>query len=88
MSDDSILLQDIARCLNTVSWDILDMLSKNERLSYGEIKDKLKISQNKVSKEIARLEGALLICSTRNSIDARVNNYEISKNGMNILKLK
>lgn len=83
-----IFLTDIAKGLNNISWDILSMLKANEKLSYGNIKDKLNISQNKVSKELARLEGALLIDSKRDEIDARVYVFTLTENGFKILDIK
>ncbi|WP_031368487.1 winged helix DNA-binding protein [Clostridium botulinum] len=83
-----IFLKDIAKGLNNISWDILSMLKANEKLSYGNIKDKLNISQNKVSKELARLEGALLIDSKRDEVDARVYVFTLTENGFKILDNK
>lgn len=86
--EDNILLKDIANSLNAMSWDILQMLKSNEKLSYSEIKQKLNVSQNKVSKELARLEGALLVSSKKDEIDARVYNFTLSENGLKVLKIK
>ena len=83
---DAILLKDIAQRLNSISWDILTLLYKTEELSYSEIKNKLKVSQDKASKEIARLEGALLVDSRRDDIDTRYIKFKITDNGMNIMQ--
>jgi len=84
----SISLDDIAKNLNLISWDILKMLSKNEFLSYSQIKEKIGISQEKTSKEIARLEGALLINSRRDDIDQRVMKFSLTENGLKITEYK
>lgn len=84
----SIDLQDIAKILNPISWDILTMLSKTETLSYSEIRNKLKLSQEKASKEIARLEGGLLIISKRDDIDSRHLNFRLTEHGIDIFKIK
>lgn len=85
---DTIALEDISKNLNSISWDILKMLSKTEFLSYSEIRNKLGISQEKTSKEIARLEGALLIGSKRDEIDQRVLKFYLTENGLKILNYK
>lgn len=86
--EDYIALKDIAKGLNNISWDILEMLKRNEKLSYGDIKDKLGISQNKVTKELARLEGALLVETKRDEIDSRIYNFTVTTNGIKILELR
>lgn len=83
-----ISLEDIAKNLNSISWDILKMLSKTEAMSYSHIKNKIGVSQEKTSKEIARLEGALLIDSKRDEIDGRILNFSITEYGLNILNHK
>lgn len=85
---DSILLKDIAKSLNSVSWRILEILENEDQVSYTDIKAKLGVSQNKAAKEIARLEGALLIESKKDDIDSRVYNFKLTSNGEKILKLK
>lgn len=84
----SILLEDIAKGLNQINWDILKFLSKSEYLSYSEIKKRLGVSQDKASKEIARLEGALLLKSQRDEIDQRVVKFFITEHGLKILNYK
>lgn len=83
-----IQLEDIAAALNNISWDILSMLSKTESLSYSEIKKKLNVSQDKASKEIARLEGGLLIKSKRDDIDSRLLKFSLTDNGLDIIKYR
>ena len=73
MVSDSINLQDIKKNLTSLSIDILEMLKKSESLSYKQIKEQLNVGQNKASKEIARLEGALLIETKKSDIDGREN---------------
>lgn len=84
----NISLETIAKRLNPLSWDILQMLSKTEFLSYGEIREKLKVSQDKASKEIARLEGGALIDSRRDDIDQRVVKFCINEYGLQIMNYK
>lgn len=84
----NISLSDVAKNLNPISWDILKMLSRTEYLSYSQIKEKIGVSQEKVSKEIARLEGALLITSKRDDIDQRVMKFSLTENGLTILNYK
>lgn len=85
---DAILIKDIAAILNAIDWDILEMLNRCEKLSYSEIKSKLNISQNKISKELARLEGALLIETRRDEVDSRMLNFSITQYGTKILSFK
>lgn len=84
---DSVSLVEIKENLNSISISILEMLSANESLTYTEIKDRLRIGQNKVTKELARLEGALLITSKKSEIDGREIKLSLSKYGHKILKL-
>ena len=83
-----IPLEEIAGNLNEVSWDILDMLSKKENLNSKEIRDKLNISLEKSYKELARLEGALLIDSKRDPKDKRYLMMNLTDYGLEILQLK
>lgn len=85
---DAIQIKDIAAILNTIDWDILEMLNRCEKLSYSDIKSKLNISQNKISKELARLEGALLIETKRDEVDSRMYNFSITQYGTKILDFK
>lgn len=85
---DSIFLRDIAHKLSSISWDILEMLEKQEFLTYTDIKNRFKMSQEKLSKEIARLEGGLLIEFKKDSQDERTKPFTITINGKNILKIK
>jgi len=86
--DDYISLSDIAKRLNSISWDILEILSKKENISYKDLKNYLKISHEKCSKEIARLEGALLIQEKDDPRDQRKSNFNISEYGLKILRYK
>jgi len=78
-----ISLDDIAAGLNQISWKILKLL-KSDSLSYSELKKHLDCSQEKVSKEIARLEGACLVFSKRNTMDQRIVDYSITQHGLDI----
>lgn len=86
--NENISIQDIAKKLNPISWDILKMLEKNEDLTYTQVKEKLSVSQEKAAKEIIRLEGGLLIESERDKIDARVLRFKLTEHGVNIIKYK
>jgi len=83
----SISLEEISKRLNVLSWDILRMLNKTEYLRYSEIKTKLKVSQDKASMEIARLEGACLIESQRDEVDKRILKFKITDYGISILNM-
>jgi DNA-binding MarR family transcriptional regulator len=83
-----IPLKEIAESLNDVSWDILDMLARKENINSKEIRDKLKISNEKLYKELARLEGALLIGSKRDPKDKRYLMMNLTQYGIGILELK
>lgn len=84
---DSVSLVDIKNNLNSISFSILEMLSQNESLTYTEIKDRLRVGQNKVTKELARLEGGLLIQTKKSEIDGREIKLSLTNFGHRILKL-
>lgn len=86
--EEYILLKDIAKQLNPISWDLLQILNKTEMISYSELKKKLNLSQSKVSKELARLEGALLVNSERDNVDQRVIYFKLTAAGCKILNYK
>lgn len=90
MSDENITLSEVAKELNSngVCWDILFHLSRYESMSFSEIQAKVHMKRQKMDKEIARLEGPLLISSVRDSVDKRVVRYSVTINGLNILKYK
>lgn len=85
--DKSITLDEIKNNLPNISYNILQMLYNNESLSYKEIVEKLKVGQNKAAKEIARLEGALLIESKKSDLDGRENKLSLTVYGQQLLKL-
>jgi DNA-binding MarR family transcriptional regulator len=84
----SIPLTEIAANLNEVSWDIIDILTKNETLGYNDLRSKLGLSQEKVNSEIARLEGALLISSKVDVKDRRRILFNLTNYGLSISKSK
>lgn len=87
MSSVSIPLSEIARALTPLSWDILDMLQSTEYITYTMLKDRLDLrSHDKASKEIARLEGALLITVNRDQRDQRKVTISMTRYGFEILK--
>ncbi len=83
-----VSLEEIAKNLNSISWDILSLLSKKENLSLDDIKSKLNLSSMKIYKEISRLEGGVLINSKKDSQDWRRLNFNITEYGIKILKYK
>lgn len=83
----SIPLDEIAANLNMFSWKILELLSKIESSNFLEMKRELELSQEKSYKELARLEGALLIVSKRDPRDQRSVLYSITEYGKNVLSL-
>lgn len=85
---DVIFLKDVARKLSSMSWKILEILNSEECLTYTDIKSRFKLSQEKLSKEIARLEGGLLIEFKKDYQDERTKPFVITINGINILKIK
>jgi len=85
---DTIKIEDIAKELNEISWDILAILSTKEALSYKEIREFTGISQEKCNKEMARLEGGLLIKSHRDAKDKRHLIFQISSVGLKAMKEK
>lgn len=86
--EETIRLSDVANQLNVISWDILILLSQSKNVSYTELRKALSVSQDKCSREIARLEGALLIKSESDPHDNRALLFNLSENGLNILKYK
>jgi DNA-binding MarR family transcriptional regulator len=87
-NEDVIKLEDVAKGLNSISWDVLKMLTKNESLTYSQIKTKLGVGQNKATNELNRLRGAILIQDKRDEMDARILHFSITDYGMKILKYK
>jgi DNA-binding MarR family transcriptional regulator len=85
---DSIPLEEIAKNLKSLSWDILSLLSRNESMSCSDIKAKLKLTQPKSTAEISRLEGALLIESSREDDDKRFLKYKLTEYGISVLKYR
>lgn len=88
MEENRVLLIEIAEGLNPISWRILDYLNKYESSIFKDIKENIEVGVNKASKELARLEGATLIVSERDTIDTRSLNYRLTENGIKILKYK
>jgi len=85
---EAIKLKDIAERLNSFSWDIMTLLVQNEQLTYTQIKKAMGGKQEKTNKELARLEGALLIESKKDGGDERRKIFYLSQNGMEIMKYK
>lgn len=89
MKDLNIPLKDILASLNESSWLILNMIADKEYVQYTDIKNILfNGKQEKTNKEIARLEGAVLIKSSEGSDDGRKKIFTLSEYGKNILKLR
>lgn len=83
----NIPLNEIAANLNEFGWRILKLIKKNERATFNELRNELGLSQEKSYKEVARLEGALLIVSKRDPKDQRSNLYSLSEYGEKLLQL-
>lgn len=82
-----IQLKEIADNINAIGWKALDLL-RNNQLSFLKLKGELGLSQEKTYKELAKLEGALLITASRGIEDQRVILYSLTKYGEEILKFK
>ncbi len=85
---ESIPLKDIADGLTDISWDILDILSRKQNLTYNELRKSLGLSADKSFKEVARLEGGRLIESKRDPKDQRVMLLNISDYGTKIKRFQ
>lgn len=83
----NIPLKEIANNLNDVSWDILYIL-RDQPVNFVELKSRLSLGQEKVYKELARLEGACLIYSKQNPKDQRSNIYYLTNYGESIFEYK
>ncbi|MBU8908069.1 MarR family transcriptional regulator [Desertibacillus haloalkaliphilus] len=85
---ESVSLNEIANGLNVLSWDVLEYLNNHPSQSYSAIRVKFGFSQEKISKEMARLEGAVLVKVERDPNDNRSMVYNITRYGRSILKMK
>lgn len=85
----NVPLKDISSKLNDFSWLILNTLAEKEYVQYTFIKNNLfNGKQEKANKEIARLEGALLIESSEDTDDGRKKIFTLSEYGKYILKYR
>lgn len=75
-----ISLEEISSNISSIGWDILKLLNEKE-LNFIKIKNELCLSQEKTYKELARLEGGLLILSQRDPKDQRTVIFSLSKYG-------
>lgn len=80
----SITLEDIARRVSQTGWIILEILTKVESSPSNHLKERLSISHEKLQKEIARLDGPLLIDRSIDEFDARKLSYSISNYGLEL----
>ncbi len=87
METNIINIESIGKALNVTSFDILKMLKERKYMRAIEIRRLLEKSQEKASKEIARLEGGLLIRLAVTN-DDRLRSYEITEYGLEVLRLK
>lgn len=83
----SIPISEVLNNLNEFSWKILKLLNENQTQSFLDIRKELELSQEKSYKEIARLEGALLITSKRDLRDQRSILYSLTDYGKAAIKL-
>lgn len=74
--------------LTTVSWSMLEILSKGDSLSHVHLMNLSKLPQAKFYKELSRLDGAALIDQDRDIIDGRQKKVSINENGLALLKLR
>lgn len=87
-SNCSVPLENIAEKLTPISWDILDILNKNESLNFKQLNERLELRAEKLSKELTRLEGGCLIICKRKFTDFRKLEIKISNFGLDIIKIK
>jgi len=80
-----INVQDLTTSFNKLSWDILELIQK-EPVNYKKLREETGTSQDKMYREIARLEGAMLIVSEKDAVDQRVTNYSLSEYGKYVLE--
>ncbi|MCZ2845861.1 MAG: MarR family winged helix-turn-helix transcriptional regulator [Candidatus Bathyarchaeota archaeon] len=80
-----ISIEELAKHRTDVGWEILNLLDLKERLTLNELKGEVRISQEKLYKEIARLEGALLIEAKQDPLDNRRMPYSLTDYGKKIL---
>lgn len=76
-----IPLDVLASNINEFGWKILNLINENDHATFNEVRSELGLSQEKSYKEIARLEGALLIVSNRDPKDQRSILYSLSEYG-------
>ncbi|MGP9043230.1 hypothetical protein [Cytobacillus kochii] len=83
----NINLKEIANNTNSIGWLVLDLLRK-EQLTFMKLRSELELSQDKTYKELARLEGGLLISTERDPKDQRVALYSLTKYGKAVFDFK
>lgn len=83
--NDSVSLEEIAKNTTEIGWDVLDFLSKVERVSISELFKKLKLTYPKGTNELNRLEGGLLVSYSKTSSDKRTLHIQISNYGLKLL---
>ena len=77
----NIPFSEVAANLNDFSWKVINFLYVRKQVSFNELRQHVGLSQEKTYKEIARLEGALLIHSERDPNDQRSVRYSLTKYG-------
>lgn len=80
-----IPIEELAKHRTEVGWEILSLLELKERLILNELKGEIGISQEKLYKEIGRLEGALLIEAKQDPLDNRRMPYSLTDYGKKVL---
>lgn len=84
----NIPLSEVASNLNDFSCRILKLLEDHKQVNFKEIKQHVGLSQEKTYKEIARIEGALLINVQRDPNDQRSVLYSLTEYGAAVLQIK
>lgn len=86
MQVDNIPLSEIAASTTEFGWKILFLIRDEQNISFKEIREKIGISQEKIYKEISKLEGALLISTFRDPKDQRSNLFILTEYGKKLIE--
>ena len=82
-------LKEVSEVLNDISWKILSMLEEaGGHMPFKQIKENLKLSPEKITKELILLEGGVLVKSERSKTDTRFKDYYLTEYGKAIQEYK
>lgn len=84
----TVPLENIAKGLNDLSWDILHYLSRFESVYREELLKTFAVDKSKLSKEIARLQGGCLITESCDPLNNKKKLYSITELGIDALKFR